>query len=62
VNSTESSQEPDADGATVLEAEVDAAIAACGGEAVELLLWRAAHTRKASTTARKPADMFFRLG
>ena len=32
VNSTERSQEPDADAAALLEAEVDAAIATCGGD------------------------------
>jgi hypothetical protein len=33
VNSTERSQEPDASAAALLEAEVDAAIATCGGDA-----------------------------
>ena len=33
VNSTERSHEPDVDTAAVLEAEVGAAIAACGGDA-----------------------------
>ena len=33
MNSTERSQEPDADAAALLEAEVDAAIATCGGDA-----------------------------
>jgi hypothetical protein len=32
VNSTERSQESDADAAVLLEAEVDAAIATCGGD------------------------------